>query len=370
MQSLRKSRVLALIACFLIVIASLEVYSLVKLEKDNDKAEKQKKDKKNKDKGTPVLWRNPGDMRKRDLYYGPGSKALAPTPPFKFVKEDKSGASPKFDVVDARGVKWRVKLGPEAQSETVANRLVWAAGYNAEETYYLDRAQIDGLKKLSRGQKFVNGQSVRGARFESRRENVDRGKHWDWSKNPFKGTRELNGLKVMMAFLNNWDVRKNNGVLYVKDPKTNRVEARYLVSDLGATLGAVGAIGGRRRSKNNVQDYTRARLVKKVDDKGNAKFDYDIKPKGLGLLTVFYPKYFFGQRRASSQMSKVPAQDAAWIGQKLAQLSDEQLRDAFRAAQYEPGTREAYVRAMRQRINALARLSDAGIATTRQRRVR
>jgi hypothetical protein len=368
MHSLGKNRALALIACFLIVVASLEVYSFVKLKKDNDKAEKQNK--KKKDKGTPVLWRNPGDMRKRDLYYGPGSKALAPKPPFKFVKEDKSGASPKFDVVDARGVKWRVKLGSEAQSETAANRLVWAAGYNAEETYYLDRAQIDGLKKLSRGQKFVNGQSVRGARFESRRENVDRGKHWDWAKNPFKGTRELNGLKAMMVLLNNWDVRKNNGVLYVKDPKTNRIEAQYMVSDLGATLGAVGAIGGRRRSKNNVQDYTRARLVKKVDDKGNAKFDYDIKPKGLGLLTIFNPKYFFGQRRASSQMSKVPAQDAAWIGQKLAQLSDEQLRDAFRAAQYDPNTREAYVRSMRQRINALARLSDAGIATTRQRRVK
>ncbi len=72
MHSLRKNRALALIACFLIVVASLEVYSFVKLEKDKDKVEKQNKDKKNKDKGTPVLWRNPGDMRKRDLYYGSG----------------------------------------------------------------------------------------------------------------------------------------------------------------------------------------------------------------------------------------------------------------------------------------------------------
>jgi len=111
-------------------------------------------------------------------------------------------------------------------------------------------------------------------------------------------------------------------------------------------------------------------LVKRVDEKGNVKFDYDIKPKGLGLVTIFYPPYFFGQRKASNAISKVPAQDAAWIGQKLAQLSDEQLRDAFRAAQYEPGAREAYVRAMRQRIDQLARLSDAGIATTRQRRSR
>ena len=135
-------------------------------------------------------------------------------------------------------------------------------------------------------------------------------------------------------------------------------------------MARAGAIGGRHRSKNDIRDFQRSRLVKKVDDKGNVKFDYDIKPKGFGLITVFNPRYFFGQRRASKTMSKVPAQDAAWIGQKLSQLSDEQLRDAFRAAEYEPGVREAYVRTLRQRIDQLARLSDAGIATTRQRRAR
>lgn len=370
MQSLGKNRVLALIACFLTVVASLEVYALVKLDEKKARAEKKDKSMKKNDNGTPVLWRDPGNLRKNDLYYGPGSRALAPVPPFKFIKEDKGGASPKFDVVDGRGVKWKVKLGPEAQSETVATRLVWAAGYNAEESYYLPRAQVNGMKKLSRGQKFVQGTSVVGARFEPRRENVDRGKRWDWSKNPFKGTRELNGLKTMMVVLNNWDLRKNNTVLHVKDPKTGQTEALYTVSDLGATLGAVGAIGGHKRSKNNVQDYTRARLVKKVDDKGRVKFDYDIKPKGWGYITVLHPKYFFGQRRASNTISKVPARDAAWLGQKLAQLSDEQLNDAFRAAAYDARTREAYVRAMRQRINQLAGLTDARIATTRQRRVR
>jgi hypothetical protein len=371
MQTLGKNRALAVIASFLIIVASLEVYSFVKLE-NNKKArlENEQKNRKNKDRGTPVLWRDPGHLRKKDLYYGPGSKALAPVPPFRFIKEDKDGKSPKFDVVDARGVKWKVKLGPEAQAETVATRLVWAAGYNAEESYYLPRARVEGLKKLSRGQKFVQGQSVVGARFEPRRENVERGKRWDWNKNPFKNTRELNGLKTMMVMLNNWDLRKNNTVLHTRNPKTGRTEALYTVSDLGATLGAVGAIGGRHRSKNNVEDFQRSRLVKKLDNKGNVKFDYDIKPKGLGYLTIFHPKYFFGQRKASNTISKVPVSDAAWIGQRLAQLSDEQLRDAFRAAEYDARTREAYVRSMRRRIDQLASLSEAGIARTRQRRAR
>jgi hypothetical protein len=354
MQSLSKNRKLAMLASLLIITAlSLEAFSFVKT---------QKKKKEEQQKGTPVLWRDPGNMRKRDLYYGPGSKELAPVPPFRFVKEVKEGGMPKFDVVDARGVKWRVKLGPEAQAETVASRLVWAAGYNAEESYYLNRAQVDGLKKLSRGQQFVEGQSVRGARFEPRRDDVKRGKEWGWNKNPFANTRELNGLKTMMVLLNNWDTfKKNNGVLH--DKKSG--EARYTVTDLGATMGAVGGLGSRR-SKNNVQDYQGSRLVRRVEN-GKVKFDYDLKPKKLGLLSVVYPPYYFRQRKATNSMQNVPTSDAAWIGRRLAQLSDDQLHDSFRAAGYDQATREAYVRTLRRRIDELARLSEGGIAV-RQRR--
>jgi hypothetical protein len=354
MQSLRRTRVLAIIASVLIIVASLEVFSTVK-------AEKKKKDK--DAKGTPVLWRDPGNMRKRDLYYGPGSEALAPKPPFRFIKEVKEGGMPKFDVEDARGVKWRVKLGEEAQAETAASRLVWAAGYNAEESYYFNRANIDGIKKLSRGQKYVQGSSVVGARFEPRRENIKRGKEWGWRDNPFKNTRELNGLKTMMVLVGNWDTfKKNNKVLHDKD--TN--EARYTVTDLGASMGKAAGIGAGR-SKNNVRDYTRARFVKKVDG-DNVKFSYDLHPKKLGLLSVFYPPYFVRQHKATKTMNKVPVSDAAWIGAKMAELSDDQLRDAFRAAGYDRSAQDAYARAVRNRINQLNRLRDTELAS-RPRRV-
>src|SRR4029077_2870471 len=123
-----------------------------------------------------------------------------------------------------------------------------------------DRVNVDGLKKLERGQQFVSGQSVRGARFEPRRKDVERGKQWGWSKNPFKDTRELNGLKTMMVLLNNWDTfKKNNRVLHVKESG----EDNYTVTDVGATLGAVGGFGARR-SKNNVNDFSHSRFVSKV----------------------------------------------------------------------------------------------------------
>src|SRR5215475_2020333 len=148
----------------LAIVASVALIALLSLE-GFSKAKHLKRKRQHAGKAS-VLWRDPGDIRRRDLFYGPGSKELAPQPPFHFMKEVKEGGMPKFEVEDARGVKWRVKLGPEAQAETVATRLVWAAGYNTEESYYFDRAQIGGMGKLSRGQRYVQGDSVIGARFE------------------------------------------------------------------------------------------------------------------------------------------------------------------------------------------------------------
>src|SRR3954469_12169139 len=110
--------------------------------------------------GVPVLWRDPGDIARRNLTFGPGSSELAPVAPFTFVKEEATGESPKFSVTDARRETWIVKVGPEAQAETVATRIVWSVGYFADEAYYLDRAEIKNLPKLSRGQEFVENGSV------------------------------------------------------------------------------------------------------------------------------------------------------------------------------------------------------------------
>src|SRR5262249_13225737 len=82
---------------------------------------------------TPVLWRQPDDISSRDLFWGPGGKEHAPHGRFTFQKEDSAGSSPKFDVVDQDGVRWRVKLGPEARPETAASRLLWAVGYFTNE---------------------------------------------------------------------------------------------------------------------------------------------------------------------------------------------------------------------------------------------
>jgi hypothetical protein len=305
----------------------------------------------------PILWRDPGNIAARDLRYGPGAPHLAPVAPFTFIKEDKDGESPKFDVKDARGVKWSVKLGEEAQSETVATRLVWSVGYFAEEAYYFEKVRIRRLPKLSRGREFVSPRGVViGARFEPRREHIKRGESWAWDKNPFQGTQELSGLKILMILLNNYDARKeNNRVLHVKDPSSETIEAQHTVTDLGATLGRAGGLGGTR-TKNNLKDFLSTRFVMGVEDDGSVEFDYDTRPTRLGMLSIVYPPYYRGEVRKEKAMRGIPVEHARWIGSLLSQLSEQQLRDAFRAAGYNRTLTSGYVNALRERISQLTRL--------------
>lgn len=303
----------------------------------------------------PIIWNNPGNISKRNLLYGPGSPEKAPTGPFTFVEEDKGGESPKFVVRDAGGTLWTIKLGPEAQAETVSTRLVWAVGYFAEEAYYVDEVRIDNLPRLSRGQDYIAGGVVRGARFEPKRPSMKRGSTWSWHKNPFDNTRELSGLKVLMILLNNFDARpENNRIIYVDGARGT--EAHYYVTDLGATLGRAGGLGGTR-TKNDLADFLSTKFVRGVDARdGVVEFDYDTRPSGLGHLSVLHPFYYRHEVKKEKAMRGIPVAHARWIGSSLSQLSDEQLRDAFRAAGYSENIRESYVGALRERINQLTKL--------------
>jgi hypothetical protein len=308
--------------------------------------------------GTPVTWRDPGDIASRDLRFGPGSAELAPVPPFTFVEEIKTGVSPKFKVKDARDVVWSVKMGEEAQAETVATRIVWSMGFFADEAYYFDRVEVSNLPRLSRGQNFVEGNTiVRGVRFEPKRKDVQRGATWDWLDNPFVGQREFNGLKVMMVLLANYDTRLDNNQIYTtKNTQTDEWEARYVVNDIGATFGHVGGLGGKR-AKNSLEDFRSGKFVESVEN-GMVNFDYNTKPKGAGgfFASVFKGGYAKRQANKEKAMRSIPVEDARWIGSMLSKLSDEQLRDAFRAANYDKATTDGFVAVLRARINELTQL--------------
>ena len=59
-------------------------------------------------------------------------------------------------------------------------------------------------------------------------------------------------------------------------------------------------------------------------------------------------------------MKDITVNDAEWLGSWLAQLSDHQLADAFRAANYTPAQVNLLVSTVRTRANELLNLKPAG----------
>src|SRR5688572_14119539 len=206
-------------------------------------------------RGVPILWNAPSDIRSRNLFLGPGGSRMKPDlRRIKFIKEEKGGYSKKFRISDAAGQEWVAKVGKEAQAETAAVRLVWAAGYETEVNYLVPRLTIPGKGTFE------------NVRLEARPVSEKRVDEWKWKENPFLGTREFQGLKVLMLLLSNWDIKdSNNEIISVKG--TNRL--RYVISDLGATLGKTGSLPffwRITRSRNNPEDYLNASFVEHVED--------------------------------------------------------------------------------------------------------
>lgn len=298
---------------------------------------------------TAVIWREPPAS---------SDQPAPPVPPFRFIEEDFDGDSPKFLVEDGRGMRWQVKLGPEAQAETVAVRLMAATGYFTEETFLLPEAPVAGLDRLKRGREFVHAGSVaRTARFEARPVTVRRGETWDWGRNPFTGTRELDGLRTLMVLFNNYDARTaNNRVLDVS--LGARIERRYVVTDAGASFGRYGGLGGRR-TKNDLEGYRASAFIDDVKV-GEVHFAYRTRPQGWGhTLFVLNPFYVAGEVKKERDLRRVPVTAARWIGERLAQLPPGTLRQAFDDAGYPPPVAEAYVEALTARIAALTRIDSA-----------
>jgi hypothetical protein len=293
-----------------------------------------------------VLWRHPTDIRTRNLSLGPGGETLRPHGPFKFVKEDRDGSSPKFVIEDRKGVQWKVKLGDEAKPETAATHLLWAVGYFADVNYYHPSLRVIGLPKLHRGQKYVTGNVVHGARLERVDKSVKKINDWSWFDNPFIGSREFNGLRVMMALMNNWDLKEVNNAIY----DVNGREHRYVVSDLGATFGRTG--GDWTRSKGSLEDYLESRFIDEVEP---AHVDLVLHSRPPILYAAAIP--YYRQRTRMAQVAKdIPRPHARWIGHLLVQLSERQIADAFLGAGYSPGESRAYAAKVRERIGQLVRV--------------
>jgi hypothetical protein len=270
------------------------------------------------------MW-TPVEVEKRDLYNGPGGTSMKPNlRRVRFIKKETGGNNLKYRIRDARGRVWVAKIADESQAEVAANRLLYGIGYMTEIDYLVPRLTIPGKGRYT------------NVRLEARPAGIDRDGDWKWDENPFVGTREFKGLRVMMALINNWDLKDSNNAIL-----RTRGEIRYIVSDLGSSFGklpyASAPILNRfGRSVNDPVDFVNSTFIHGVEPSGEVDFYY--KAKGKDLL------------------KGISVDEARWVGELLSRLSDRQIRDAFRAANYSRSEIALLSRAVRDRIRQLNNL--------------
>jgi len=265
------------------------------------------------------LWVMPTDLATRDLRYGVGGAASAPDPQAEYVfhAKDTKGFSDGYDVTGPDGVEWSVKIGPEAQPEVVASRLLWAAGFHQPPAYYVPQWRLTGGPEPG----------IKGpARFRPKATWLHKTGEWSWQRNPFVDSPAFRGLIVLNLMLNNADLRTPNNIIYTLRELRDGAERWFVVRDLGGSLGATGFVYGTR---NDLEGFERQRFVTRVQG-SHVSFDYHGRHRELLRLVT-------------------PA-DVRWAAERWAVLTDAQWQAAFEAGGYQPDVAARYIQKLRAKI--------------------
>lgn len=292
-----------------------------------------KKSKKQIPQGKRVMWEKV-NISRMDTFYGPGGKAMQPDlSRIEFIKEEKEGSNKKYRIKDGKGRVWVAKIGREARPETAAVRLMWALGFKTEINYLVPSLTIPGKG------------TFKDVRLEARPEGIERLGNWSWRDNPFMGTNEFQGLKIMMVLIHNWDIVDVNNTL-MGEMTTDGRKIYYTVGDLGSTFGRLGnnnffIIYRLGRTTGNPRHYAKSILVREVE---NGKIELSYKGK---LRDIF---------------KNITVANGRWLADLLLQLQDKQIEDAFRAANYSPADIDIYKRSIRAKIEELDNATTQNLA--------
>ena len=123
-------------------------------------------------------------------------------------------------------------------------------------------------------------------------------------------------------------------------PKIIRRASRVIATATGLMLVQTGSFLSRNR--NNPKDYAKAGFIDKV--KGE-RVAFRNRGKNRGLF------------------KNITVGQAKWLGKLLSRLSDRQIGDAFRAANYSTAEVGILTGAVRRRINELIELPGPGLAS-------
>ena len=272
----------------------------------------------------------PATIASLDLINGAGGKAHAPDPTgtFTFVKEDTAGIEPEVRRHRRAGrhvegqARGRVAARDGRDAVPVGGRLLHRRGLLTSPS---SRSRACPPCKRGRELRVRRRRRPRRpprteARATARSSGTGTG-----STIPFVGQRELNGLRVMMALLNSWDLKAINNAVYEVNG-----ERHYVVSDVGATFGKTG--DALTRTKGMPRDYEDSKFI------ANVTPDFDRLRAPQPPAVPWRPRrrqlpraHQDGDRSPST--SRAPT-SSGWR-HRLSLLTDRQIRDGFRAAGFD-----------------------------------
>jgi hypothetical protein len=298
-----------------------------------------------------ALWHEPREATVQDWRCGFAGCDHMPTPPFLFVKEDMEGTAAKVSVNDANGRLWSVKFGSKAITEPFASRFVTALGYVVEPSYFVGPGRFEGITRLQRARFFVKPDGSFGrARFQLRDEKelkFLKDHAWSWTENPFRGSHEFAGLRVVMMLLSDWDAKDsrdgqdeaNTGVFQGLG-SGGHPELLYSFFDWGSTLGHWGGVMRRDRSDCSAFVQDTPHFVTGV--RGNVV------------------EWGYSGKHAQDVKSAITVEDLRWLVPHLERITAEEIRAGLKASGATSRQTACWAGALEDRIRRIKAVAETG----------
>ena len=327
-----------------------------------------------------------------ELRQGPDSVFL-PAKPWTIKHAKQGGWSAGFQIKDADGKKWLVKLDPRGHpqlssgADMVARTLLHAAGYNVphNEPVRFRRGDIAidaDLLRGAEGERFtdVDLDSVlaQGAVFPDGSYSASAslflpdhvlgspsmnrlrpGDSNDWYTHAHR--RELRGLFVLCSWVNDWDTKDHQFLDTFVETRDSLGHVEHYILDVGSSFGA-GARGPKPlwAGYENTADlaWTARRLVTlgfTEEPWRRARQETGIPAIGNYESEVYRPEDF-RQLVPQPAFREMTDRDGYWGAKIVASFSDAQIAAAVEAAHYEdPRARDYLVRSLIVRRDKIAR---------------
>lgn len=303
-------------------------------------------------------------------------EGVTPEKPWTVTDVKVGGFNIGFQIKDAEGRKWLVKLDPKGSPQcgsgagTVVSRLAWAAGYNIalyqsitfrrEDLVF--QTQIASAKDVPTGDPPIteagltdllsHGASSDDGRYFASASLFLPGKPAgpldlrghrhddpnDWYRH--RNRRELRGLFVFYSWLNNWDVKDQQTLDMYGKADTPSAHLTHYLLDVDGSLGAA-AEGAKPLPYGYEKRVDFPWTMRRLVTLGFVQEPWRRAPQQTGFPAVgnfeakgFHPKHWEPLEEVPS-FRTMTDRDGYWGAKLVASFSDAQIAAALDAAHYE-----------------------------------